>query len=311
MQKDETKSDVIEIPVGKYLSGLRDNPWRVSSVVLGVVLLGVLLFTPFSGTGSTISSAEAGENVLSFINSNPDLEGEVTIDSVGEEDGFHKVILNYGGQQVPIYLTLDGRFLLAGRPVPLDSIPTNQQANQQINAPTQNLNDGSSISEDDDAFLGNENAPVTIIEFSDYQCPYCRKFWSETLPLIKSEYIDGGKVKLVYRDYPLPGHAMAQPSAEAAECVRAKGGNSAYFEYHDVLFSNQQLLSSENLKKWALEIGYDISDCMESEQFKSEVLADFNDGGSLGTPTFFVNGIKVEGAQPFSVFKQVVDSQLI
>jgi len=65
------------------------------------------------------------------------------------------------------------------------------------------------------------------------------------------------------------------------------------------------------LKKWALEIGYDISDCMESEQFKSEVLADFNDGGSLGTPTFFVNGIKVEGAQPFSVFKQVVDSQLI
>ena len=97
-----------------------------------------------------------------------------------------------------------------------------------------------SASIDDDPFIGSEDAPVTIIEFSDYQCPFCRKFWTETLPLIKSEYIDTGKVKFVYRDFPLASlHPMATPSAEAAECVRDVAGNdAAYFEYHDKIIKN-------------------------------------------------------------------------
>src|SRR3989304_1908007 len=86
---------------------------------------------------------------------------------------------------------------------------------------------------DDDAVLGDKNAPVTIIEFSDYQCPFCRKFWTETLPSIKSQYVDTGKVKIVFRDFPLTSiHPSAQPAAEAAECVREQGGDKAYFEYH-------------------------------------------------------------------------------
>src|SRR3989304_10036092 len=100
---------------------------------------------------------------------------------------------------------------------------------------------------DDDAVLGDKNAPVTIIEFSDYQCVFCRKFWTETLPTIKSQYINAGKVKLVYRDFPIPSlHPMAQISAEAAECVREKGGNAAYFKYHDKVFGEQNVLDSGN-----------------------------------------------------------------
>src|SRR3990172_7919363 len=105
---------------------------------------------------------------------------------------------------------------------------------------------------DDDAVLGDKNAPVTIIEFSDYQCPYCGRHFSETFPQLKSEYIDTGKVKIVFRDFPLTQiHPMAQPSAEAAECVREKGGDEAYWKMHDKIFENQQVLSVDNLKLWA------------------------------------------------------------
>ncbi len=164
--------------------------------------------------------------------------------------------------------------------------------------------------------MGDPNAPVTIIEFSDYQCPFCHRFWSQTLPQIKQEYIDTGKVKLVYRDFPLSSiHQYAQKAAEAAECVRdaAGGSDEAYFKMHDKLFENQQDLSVENLKAMAQELGYDISSCLESDKFKDEVQKDFTDGsaaGVRGTPSFFINGKPLSGAQPFSAFKQIIDSEL-
>ena len=89
---------------------------------------------------------------------------------------------------------------------------------------------------DDDPVLGNANAPVTIIEFSDYQCPFCFSFWKQTLPQIKKDYIDTGKVKFVYRDFPLNIHAMAEPSARAANCAGEQG---KYWEYHDKIFGEQ------------------------------------------------------------------------
>jgi len=172
------------------------------------------------------------------------------------------------------------------------------------------------VSVDDDAVLGNKDAKVTIIEFSDYQCPFCGRFWSDTLPQIKSQYIDTKKVKLVYRDFPLTSiHPNAQPAAEAVECVRyvAKGSDEAYFKMHDKIFQNQQALSTENLKAWAKELGYDITSCLDSGKFRSEVQKDSSDGqsaGVQGTPAFFINGKLVSGAQPFSVFKQAIDAEL-
>ncbi len=171
-----------------------------------------------------------------------------------------------------------------------------------------------SASADDDAVLGDKNAKVTIIEFSDYQCPFCSRFWSQTLPQIKKEYIDSGKVKLVFRDFPLTSiHPMAQPASEATECVREKGGDDAFWKMHDKIFGNQQSLNNDNLKKWAKELGYDIGSCLDSGKFKSEVQKDSSDAqaaGGQGTPYFVINGKPLSGAQPFESFKQVIDAEL-
>ena len=186
------------------------------------------------------------------------------------------------------------------------------------------------IDADDDAVLGDKNAPVEIIEFSDYQCPFCRKFWTETFSQIKKEYIDTGKVKFVYRDFPLESiHPAAMPSAIALECVREKGGDAAYFKMHDKVFSEGNKLDggdpitgpvkgtaqygAAELKKWAKDLGYDISSCLDSNKFKAEVQKDIADGGAVGvqgTPAFFVNGKLLSGAQPFSAFKQAIDAEL-
>ncbi len=166
---------------------------------------------------------------------------------------------------------------------------------------------------DDDAVLGDKKAKITIIEFSDYQCPYCLRHFSQTYPQLKSQYIDTGKVKLVFRDFPLNFHQNAIPAAIAAECVREKGGDEAYWKMHDKLFENQQALSKDNLKAYAKELGYDIGTCLDSEKYKNEVLKDLSDGqkaGVTGTPAFFVDGVKIVGAVPFDQFKQVIDAKL-
>jgi len=186
------------------------------------------------------------------------------------------------------------------------------------------------VSVDDDAVLGDENAKVTIVEFSDYQCPFCRKFWTETYPQLKSEYIDTGKAKIVFRDFPLTQiHPAAQAAGEAAECARDVGkSNDAYWKMHDKMFSEQNILdsgsatgavtktvtfSSTELKKWAKDLGYDIDSCLDSGKYKSEVGKDLTQGASYGvqgTPAFFVNGKLLSGAQPFSAFKAAIDAEL-
>jgi protein-disulfide isomerase len=162
--------------------------------------------------------------------------------------------------------------------------------------------------------LGDKDAPVTIIEFSDYQCPFCKKFYAETLPQIKSNYIDTGKVKFVYKDFPLSFHQMAQKSAEAAECAGEQG---LYFEMHDKIFEGQSILSLDNLKIWASEIdGIDVeqfNNCLDNGDYEAEVKADMIEGqqvGVTGTPGFFINGQKIVGAQPYSVFEAAIEAAL-
>lgn len=176
------------------------------------------------------------------------------------------------------------------------------------------------VSVDDDAFVGNEKAKVTIVEFSDFQCPFCRVFWSGAYQQIKKEYIDTGKVKLVYRDYPLSFHPAAQTSAEAAECAHEQG---KFWEMHDKIFGEQAkqgtgtvTYGAIELKKWASQIGVDLAkfnQCFDSGKYKTEVENDFADGsayGVSGTPTLYVNGNPIVGAQPFSVFKTIIDNEL-
>lgn len=177
--------------------------------------------------------------------------------------------------------------------------------------------------EDDDAVLGDKDAPVTLIEFSDFQCPYCRKFFNETLPLIKEKYIDTGKVKLVYRDFPLSFHKAAASAAMAAECAREQGGDEIFFKYHDRIFEEQNKLGEgtvdiplENLKVYADDLGLNkrkFNECFDSKKYQDEVKKDFEDGkkvGVAGTPAFLLNGQLISGAQPFVIFEQLINQAL-
>ena len=167
------------------------------------------------------------------------------------------------------------------------------------------------------AFLkGDENAPVTLVEFSDFQCPFCNRFFTQTLPQIQSEYIDTGKVKFYYKDFPLDSiHPQATPAALAARCA-GEQSEDKFWELHDLIFQNQASMSEDNYKKWASEIGLDtnkFNECLDSQKYINEVRADLQQGqgaGVRGTPGFLVAGQLVSGAQPFSVFQQIIEAEL-
>lgn len=166
---------------------------------------------------------------------------------------------------------------------------------------------------DDDSVKGDADAPVTIVEFSDYECPFCARFYSQTYGQIVSEYIDTGKVKLIFRDFPLSFHQQAQKAAEAAECAGEQG---KYYEMHDMLFEDGVVGGIPTFKGYAQDIGLDTTEfntCLDSGAMASEVQKDFLDGqkaGVRGTPAFIINGKLVSGAQPFTVFQQVIDAEL-
>jgi protein-disulfide isomerase len=194
------------------------------------------------------------------------------------------------------------------------AIPT--QGNQQVpnpgaapDAPAARVE----VSEDDDAVLGDDDAPVTIVEFSDYECPFCGRHFQQTYPQLKADYIDTGKVRLVFRDFPLSFHPSAQKAAEAAECA---GDQNKYWEMHDKLFQNQQALGVTNLKQYAADLGLNtgtFNSCLDSGKYAQEIQADMADGsaaGVSGTPSFFINGRLVVGAQPYQVFQQAIEAEL-
>jgi protein-disulfide isomerase len=168
------------------------------------------------------------------------------------------------------------------------------------------------VSTDDDPVLGDEDAPITIVEFSDFECPFCSRFRADTFDQILADY--GDEVQIVYRDFPLTQiHPHAQQSAEAAECADDQG---AFWDYHDLLFANQTALDTESLIGYAEELGLDVEEftqCVESGEHTDEVLADLNEGrsyGVSGTPTFFINGVRLVGAQPYAAFQQVIEQEL-
>lgn len=164
--------------------------------------------------------------------------------------------------------------------------------------------------------MGDAEAPVQIVEFTDYECPFCQRHSVQTLPLIKSNFIDTGKVSYVVMDFPLTFHANAQKAAEAAHCARAQGGDEAYFEMHDTLFANHQLLGVENYIIWAGEMGLNVEDftnCLMSGEFAAKVQQSLQHGSNIGvsgTPGFFVNGRMISGACPYSVFESAINAEL-
>lgn len=187
------------------------------------------------------------------------------------------------------------------------------QEEELQNQPSPQQSPRASVSADNDPVKGLGSAPVTVIEFSDFECPFCARFVEQTLPQIEEKYIRTGKVKLVFRDFPLPFHRNAQKAHQAAECADEQG---RFWEYHDLLFKNYRSLDKESLKKYAKNIGLNMTEfneCLNSEKMASEVQEDLNHGsqyGVRGTPTFFINGIELVGAQPYSAFEQIIEQEL-
>ena len=163
---------------------------------------------------------------------------------------------------------------------------------------------------DTDPVLGDPNAPVTIVEFSDFHCPYCGRFVKETLHPLMDAY--QGKVKLVFRNYPILGNGSIL-AALASICARDQG---KFWEFHDLVFADQQDLTREAFVKYAGEMNLDVdkfSKCFDQQDHMDEIQANFSyaqNKGITGTPTFFINGQYVSGAQPYTVFADTIDKAL-
>lgn len=159
----------------------------------------------------------------------------------------------------------------------------------------------------DDPSLGRIDAPLTVVEFAEFGCPYSREV-SFTLRELAIKFPE--KFHYIYRDFPIIDlHPIGQKAAEAGECAAEQG---RFWEYHDKLYSNQVDLSQERLYEFASELGLNpqaFRSCVDSGRKREEVLADYQDGlnvGVRGTPTFFINGQKVEGAIPKDVFEKLI-----
>jgi len=167
--------------------------------------------------------------------------------------------------------------------------------------------------EDDDPVLGRADAPVTIVEFSDYECPYCQRYHAETFSQIIDTY--GDQIRYVFKDLPLTSiHANAVPAANAAHCAHEQ---NMFWEFHDLLFSMQLGLSTEAYFAYANALGLDqatFEACLNEGRYVNTVMEDVGVltrlNAPLSTPTFFINGQYLAGAQPFSVFAQMIEAEL-
>ncbi|MCX6817766.1 MAG: DsbA family protein [Candidatus Aenigmarchaeota archaeon] len=212
----------------------------------------------------------------------------------------------------PVYI-LSAALIIAVIAISLSAIfiyNMNRPVNPNGNGSNQTVG---GISLDNDPMLGPADAKVTIVEFSEFVCPFCGRFARDTFPQIKANYIDTSKVRFVFRDYIV--HPTAQIASEASECAYEQG-NDKYWAYNEKLFNNQGALTSDDLKAYASALGLDtakFNECLDSGKYKADVDKDTAEGrsyGVTGTPTFFINGKKFVGAQPYAKFQAEIDAAL-
>lgn len=168
-----------------------------------------------------------------------------------------------------------------------------------------------------DPVIGLENASVTIIEYSDFQCSYCARFHSTTYQEIKDEFIDTGKVKFIFKDFPITQiHPFSEKAAEAANCAHEQ---DMFWEYHDILYMKQTewtRVGVPKMKEYAEQLGLNTTNfnaCLDSGAMRTEILEDLREGreaGVGGTPSFFINDRYISGAMPFSEFKRIIEEEL-
>lgn len=204
-------------------------------------------------------------------------------------------------------------YVVWGRPSPQTQVVANDQPDVQAPAATQSPQfTRYDVPSDGFPSLGPADAPIVIVEFSDFQCPFCKRFYDETYQQLMNAY--PGKIRFVYRHLPLTSiHPEAFPSAEASMCANEQ---NAFPQYHDKLFENQDKLGRDLYMRIAANLSLDtdsFEECLNTGRYKDLVQQDSDFALNLGvqsTPTFFINGLAIVGAQPISAFQQVIDMEL-
>ena len=223
---------------------------------------------------------------------------------------------------IPVAIIL-GFGLIAGA-IYLSGTKAPQESNNQQNNGTEEVTaDGKALAPvtADDHIRGNPNAPILVVEYSDYDCPFCKQF-HETMQRIMEEYGTGGRVAWVYRHFPLESlHPSAPHIAEASECVASLAGNDAFWKFTDLIFGEREINELTNmarLEEFAVSAGAKLEDfesCMDTREKRDLVEADFQNAvaiGARGTPYSVIlignEQIVINGAQPYTVVKQMLDS---
>ena len=289
--------------------------WKISTVVFLILFIGAIYFNGMPSMGGNVGQDEAVESAVAFINENM-LMGlaSAEVQDISEDNGMYKIDLLITSAELDYteeftsYVTKDGK-LLFPTSVELEGLelPTEEDPVVEDPVDEEPLAD---IDYSNDPVLGNADAPVTIIEYSDFECPFCSNaYW--TMRLIEEDYVDS--VKIIFKQFPLSFHANAQKAAEASECALDQ---DLFWEYHNMLFENQEALGVDDLKQYAVNLELDteqFNECLDSGEKADAVAQDIEDGSALGvtgTPAFFINGQVLVGAQPYEAFQAIIDAEL-
>jgi len=303
--------------------------WMFASVGLAFILI-LSLFTSGFGlsdiTSNVVKSDDIKVSVSNLLAASPGITSGVVTD-IKEQNGLYLVTAKINGQLAELYVSKDGTLLIEGNNViPISDLMARLQAQQN----TGDIQTSNIIPEIGNApVLGNENAPVTIIEFSDLSCPFCAAAagvneemvnymkqndpsWTAPLPEIIKNYADTGKAKLAFKYF--PGHGTGEEAMKIAWCANEQ---DKFWQLHDEFFKNQDdIEDAAKLKEIAKNLGIDmvkLESCLASKKYDSRLTEDTAEGrqaGVSGTPTFYINGVEVSGAQSYEAFKKVIDEEL-
>ncbi|MBT5274569.1 thioredoxin domain-containing protein [Candidatus Woesearchaeota archaeon] len=273
------------------------------------ILIGILLlytYLAFTITTTPTDLMQYTENQVSFMLS--ENGGTAQANSITALSGLYSVnldiIVSGQTQNIDAFITPDGSLMILGDSYDIDK---SLVSGEEYEIPRAEIPLG-----DRELTLGNPNAPVTFVEFSDVECPFCERFYNDGLAGIK-KLVEQGKVYFVYKHFPIQGHNEAIPGALAIECAADQG---KWVEMHDLIFENQDSLGASQYKSWAVQIGIDATEfnnCFNSEKYLSKINADYQLGQSIGvtgTPKSFANGISISGAQPFTSFENIILSEI-
>ncbi|MFI5394454.1 MAG: thioredoxin domain-containing protein [Candidatus Binatia bacterium] len=288
------------------------KPIRVTCVLMLIAAVAGCEKTPPAAPLSQVEISQLEQRIEGYIKKTGSLPPEVTLKVIDAAPAEVPSMLNVtleasnGGntQKVPLLVSRDGRYFIQGRLVDLTVDPYKAVVEK--------------ISLKDQPMRGNPDAKVTIVEYSDFQCPFCSRAYNTIESEVLKAY--GDKVRLVYKNFPLSSiHPWAESGALAAACAR-KQSPAGFWKMYDFLFQNQQEISLDNLKEKAQgvikEAGLDVTAfdaCFDNKAALDAVKSDETEAEALGvnsTPTFFINGQKLEGAVPFENFKAVLDQAL-